>query len=147
MMNRRAVSAPYWSIRACGSTPLFFDFDIFSVPPMTTGRPSALQRGAGRAAAFVGDDVDVGRVDPQLLAAVEIAVEGRGDDHALGQQVGEGFAEIADQADIAHQLGEEARIQQMQDGVLDAADVLVDAALAPVLDALVDHGRGVVGQA
>jgi hypothetical protein len=40
MMNRRAVSAPYWSIRACGSTPLFFDFDIFSVPPITTGRPS-----------------------------------------------------------------------------------------------------------
>ena len=35
------MSAPYWSIRACGSTPLFFDFDIFSVPPMTTGRPSA----------------------------------------------------------------------------------------------------------
>jgi hypothetical protein len=41
MMNRRAVSAPYWSISACGSTPLFFDFDIFSVPPITTGRPSA----------------------------------------------------------------------------------------------------------
>ena len=40
IMNRRAVSAPYWSIRACGSTPLFFDFDIFSVPPTSTGMPS-----------------------------------------------------------------------------------------------------------
>ena len=92
---------------------------------------------------FVGHDIDVGRVDPLLLAAVEFAVEGRGDDHALGQQVGEGFAEVADQADVAHQLGEEARIQQVQDGVLDAADVLVEPP-APVGDALVDHGRGVV---
>ena len=106
-----------------------------------------LERGAGRAAAFVGHDIDIGRVDPLFLAAIEIAVEGRGDDHALGQQVGERFAEVADQADIAHQLGEEARIEKVQDGVLDAADVLVDAALAPVGDALVDHGRRVVGQA
>ena len=29
-----------------------------------------LQRGASRAAAFVGDDIHVGRVDPLLLAAV-----------------------------------------------------------------------------
>ncbi len=40
-MNRRAVSAPYWSMMAWGSTPLFFDLDIFSVPPMITGWPSA----------------------------------------------------------------------------------------------------------
>ena len=37
IMNRRQVSAPYWSIIDCGSTPLFFDFDIFSVPPISTG--------------------------------------------------------------------------------------------------------------
>ena len=43
MVNRRAVSAPYWSISACGSTPLFFDFDIFSVPPTITGWPSVLR--------------------------------------------------------------------------------------------------------
>jgi hypothetical protein len=42
IMNRRAVSAPYWSMSDCGSTPLFFDFDIFSVPPTITGLPSAL---------------------------------------------------------------------------------------------------------
>jgi hypothetical protein len=51
---------------------------------------------------------------------------------------------IAEQADIAHQLGPEARVEQVQDGVLDAADVLVDAALAPVGDALVDHRLVVV---
>ena len=38
--NRRTVSAPYLSTSTCGSTPLFFDFDIFSVPPISTGRPS-----------------------------------------------------------------------------------------------------------
>ena len=42
MTKRRAVSAPYWSISACGSTPLFFDFDIFSVPPIWTGKQSVL---------------------------------------------------------------------------------------------------------
>ncbi|MNY63851.1 hypothetical protein D3C86_2008720 [compost metagenome] len=39
-MNRRQVSAPYCSIMVCGSTPLFFDLDIFSMPPISTGRPS-----------------------------------------------------------------------------------------------------------
>ena len=39
--NRRTVSAPYLSTIACGSTPLFFDLDIFSVPPTSTGWPSA----------------------------------------------------------------------------------------------------------
>ncbi len=43
-MNRRQVSAPYWSIIDCGSTPLFFDFDIFSVPPISTGWPSLFRR-------------------------------------------------------------------------------------------------------
>jgi hypothetical protein len=40
IMNRRQVSAPYFSIIDCGSTPLFLDLDIFSVPPISTGRPS-----------------------------------------------------------------------------------------------------------
>src|SRR5260364_177099 len=40
IVNRRTVSAPYWSISVCGSTPLFFDFDIFSMPPASTGWPS-----------------------------------------------------------------------------------------------------------
>jgi len=38
--NRRTVSAPYLSTMVCGSTPLFLDFAIFSVPPIFTGWPS-----------------------------------------------------------------------------------------------------------
>ena len=43
----------------------------------------------------------------------------------------DGFA-VLDQADIAHHLGEEARVDQVQDGVLHAADVLID--LEPIRD-------------
>ena len=42
-----------------------------------------------------------------------------------------------DQAQVAHHARPEARIQQVQDRVLDAADVLVDR--HPVVGALVDH--------
>jgi hypothetical protein len=90
--------------------------------------------------------VDLGRIDPELLAVAVLAVEGRRDDHPLRQQIGKGFVQrlLAEQADVTHQLGPETRVEQVQDGVLDAADVLVDAALAPVGDALVDHRPGVV---
>src|SRR5258706_16177827 len=39
-MKSRAVSAPYFSIKSCGSTPLFFDFDIVPRPSDSTGLPS-----------------------------------------------------------------------------------------------------------
>src|SRR5579885_788675 len=32
MMKKRAVSAPYFSIKACGSTPLRLDFDMVPMP-------------------------------------------------------------------------------------------------------------------
>ena len=64
--------------------------------------------------------------------------------HALRQQVREGLA-FAHQAEVAHHLVPEARIQQVQDGVLDAADVLLH--WHPVVGASVDHGRGVVASA
>ena len=48
------------------------------------------------------------------------------DDHALGQQAAERLAE-AEEAEIAEHLGEEPRVQQVEHGVLDAADVLVHA--------------------
>ena len=41
IMNSRAVSAPYVSTSDCGSTPLFFDFDIVPMPDVSTGWPSA----------------------------------------------------------------------------------------------------------
>ncbi len=56
--------------------------------------------------------------------------------HALRQQVAEGLGQ-RHQPHVAHHAGPEARIQQMQDGVLDAADVLIDR--QPVLRALIDR--------
>ena len=53
--------------------------------------------------------------------------------HALGEQAGERLVE-ADMAGGLHRAGEEARVEQVQDRVLDAADILVDR--QPV----VDHG-------
>ena len=47
------------------------------------------------------------------------------DHHALRQQAGERFIE-PDQAQVADDLGEEPRVEQVQDGMLDPADVLVD---------------------
>ncbi len=46
IMNSRAVSAPYCSTSACGSTPLFFDLDIVTMPPDSTGCAVGAQRGA-----------------------------------------------------------------------------------------------------
>jgi hypothetical protein len=48
-------------------------------------------------------------------------------DHALREQAGEGFAAgQVEQAAIAQRAGEEAGIEQVENGVLDAADVLID---------------------
>ena len=51
--------------------------------------------------------------------------------HALGEQAGERLVD-ADMPGLLHRAGEEARIEQMQDRVLDAADILVDR--HPVID-------------
>ena len=71
--------------------------------------------------------------------------------HALCEQAGEGLVDFH-QAQVAHHFGPEARVQQVQDGVLDAADVLVHAAAArgvlriahPVTGAIGHHLLGVV---
>ncbi len=47
------------------------------------------------------------------------------DDHALGEEAGEGLGD-RDAADAPQRAGEEARIEQVQDRMLDAADILVD---------------------
>ena len=48
-------------------------------------------------------------------------------DHALGEQAGERLAQVLGRdAEVGQRLGEEAGVHQVQDGVLDAADVLVD---------------------
>ena len=48
-------------------------------------------------------------------------------DHALGEQTGERLAQaLGGEAHVGQGLGVEAGVEQVQDGVLDAADVLVD---------------------
>ena len=42
IVNRRTVSAPCLSMAVCGSTPLFFDFDILVTPPLRTSSPVAV---------------------------------------------------------------------------------------------------------
>ncbi len=41
-MNHRAVSAPNEPMMSSGSTVLRFDFDIFSMGPISTGAPVAI---------------------------------------------------------------------------------------------------------
>ena len=64
--------------------------------------------------------------------------------HALREQLGEGLVHF-DQAQIAHHLGPEARIEQVQNGVFNAANVLVHR--HPVVGALGHHLLGVLGVA
>ena len=47
------------------------------------------------------------------------------DHHALREQLAHRLV-VGDQPDVAHHFGPEARIDQMQDGVLHATDVLID---------------------
>src|SRR5450432_807048 len=48
-----------------------------------------------------------------------------GDHHALREESPGGLV-VLDEADIAHHLGEKSRVDQVQDGVFDPADILVD---------------------
>ena len=62
--------------------------------------------------------------------------------HALSQQTGKRF--IRDQqAFIAHQLVKEARVQQVQHGVFDTTDIVVDR--QPVIGTLIQHAVVLVG--
>jgi hypothetical protein len=61
------------------------------------------------------------------------------DHHALREQAGERLVD-AEMAGAAHGAGEEARIEQVQDRVLDAADILVDR--HPVVAAAFSTGVG-----
>ena len=118
-MNQRATSAPYSPMMSSGSTVFRLDFDIFSIEPIFTSSPVAVSVRAAAVAA--GLDLDLGRRRP---AAVGLLV-GLVHHHALGEHAGERLVE-PDVAGHLHGAGEEARIEQVQDRVLDAADVLVD---------------------
>ena len=102
-----------------GSTVFFFDFDIFSIGPIATSSPVVDQHGAAAVAA--GLDLHLGRRD---IAAVGLLI-GLVHHHALGEHAGERLVHV-DMAGGLHRAGEEAAVEQMQDRVLDAADILVD---------------------
>ena len=91
-------------------------------------------------------------VRPEVLLAALVALAGIDvvEHHALRQQLGKRLVDL-DQPQIAHHLGPEARVQQVQDGVLDTADVLVHAATAgaafcphPVFGTAGHHGVRIV---
>ena len=85
-MNQRAQSAPQRAMMSSGSTRFFFDFDIFSVAPMTAGVPGDLD-GAARLALAL--DAHVSRQQPAaVLGAVGLVR-----DHALREQRRERLAQ------------------------------------------------------
>ncbi len=108
----------------------FFDFDIFSIRPATTGRPRASLQRTGRVALdLLGEEPVAGIVAVGLVAH-----------HALGEQPGKRLAH-PEIAALGERSGEEARIKEMQHRMLDAADILVHR--QPVID--VGAHEGCVG--
>jgi len=89
------------------------------------GQAVADQFGADDLGFAVTLQLDVCRVEPGQGAVGFATVVSLGNHHALGQQVLERLVG-ADKTFVTHQLVEEARVQQVQDGVFDTADVLVN---------------------
>ncbi|MNL29430.1 hypothetical protein D3C87_1511110 [compost metagenome] len=76
---------------------------------------------AGAALVAIGLQHHFGRIDPFALV-VAIGLVGH---HPLGEQALEGFVQ-GHMTGGLHGAGEEARIEQVQDGMLHTADILVD---------------------
>ena len=117
-----------------GSTVFFFDFDIFSMAPISTGSPvvvSVARRASPSAPSIV---TSAGVTHSPFGLAIGLVHH-----HALREQAGERLVE-ADMAGGLHRAREEARVEQVQDRVLDAADILVDR--QPVVDGLAVGRRG-----
>ena len=83
---------------------------------------------------------DIGGVKPFLAAVIQLTIERTRQHHALGQQAFERLVTI-DQSQVTHDLVVKARVQQVQNGVLDAANVQIHG--QPILGALVQHGTGI----
>ena len=114
-MNQRAVSAPYLAMIVSGSTTFFFDFDIdFDRTDRDRLAGRRMQRGAVADRHLLRQQPFAGRV---LVGLVR--------DHALREETGERLVE-RDMSGAMHGAGEEARVEQVQDRVLHAADILID---------------------
>ena len=88
------------------------------------GLAIAFQGEFHRLALVVGFHRHIGRREPVLAAFLIFAIETVCQHHALTQQALEWFIAFH-QTEIPHQLVEEAGVQQVQNGVLDTADILV----------------------
>ena len=102
-----------------GSTVFFFDFDIFSIGPIVMSSPVVSR--VARLPLPTGFDLHLGRRD---VGAVRLLI-GLVHHHALREHAGERLVH-ADMTRRLHRAGEEAAVEQMQDRVLDAADILID---------------------
>ena len=103
-----------------GSTVLRFDFDIFSIRADFDRLAGRDQRGARAPRPAPSIFTSAGVTQSPFCLLIGLVHH-----HALGEHAGERLVD-ADVAGRLHGAGEEARIEQMQDRVLDAADVLVD---------------------
>jgi hypothetical protein len=100
--------------------PLFLDLDIVPMPPDSTGSPSALSFAPMRC---------------------PLAEKNLVQHHPLREQIDERLIQF-NETQVAHRLGPKARIQQVQDCVLDAPDVLIHR--HPVGNTLVHHGAPII---
>ena len=110
-MNQRAASAPYWSRISVGSTVFFFDFDIFSTRPTVTGSPVSTM-----IPSLISSGDNPAAIGP-LVGLVR--------HHALREQAGERLGHV-DLADVLERPRPEARVEQVEDRMLDPADILAD---------------------
>ena len=104
----------------------------------------SFQNGTRRAALVVVRHIDLVGVEPRATPRVILPIERVVQDHALGEQVAKWLIE-PDQTKVAHHPGPEPGVKQVQDGVLDPADVLVHR--HPVIIAGINHGTTCVGRA
>jgi len=119
-----------------GSTVLRFCFDIFSIEPIVISSPVSIRLARRHCRDL---DPDLGR---RHVTAVDLLI-GLVHHHALREHAGKWLVH-ADVAGGLHGADEEAAVEQMQDRVLDAADILVDrhqpVATAGVVGAFSFHG-------
>ena len=98
---------------------------------------------ANHLACFVVHMLHIVRPEVFNAALVSFARVDVVEHHALREQAFEGFIDLH-QPQIAHDFGPEAGVEQVQNGVLNAANVLVHAAvLHPVIGAICHHFFGI----
>ena len=127
-----------------GVHAVVFRFGHFFHATVLHGLAVGDEGAAGDAAFVVKNGLNLSFVKPYFFTRFRFAIPSLCQHHALGQQAFEGFADF-DEAFVAHQFGEEAGVEQVEDGVLDAADVLVH--VLPVGGVFWrDHAAAVVGR-